>query len=46
MVNQAGKKTFKVHLDGYNYLPHFKGEAKSPRVYRQALHRLDEAGRL
>ena len=29
----AGNKTFKVHLDGYNFLPHFKGEAeKSPRL--------------
>jgi arylsulfatase len=24
----AGGKTFKVHLDGYNFLPYFKGEAK------------------
>ena len=31
--HQAGKKTFKVHLDGYNFLPYFKGEVeKSPRV--------------
>ncbi len=31
--HQAGEKTFKVHLDGYNLLPYFKGEvAKSPRV--------------
>jgi arylsulfatase A-like enzyme len=30
--HQAGKKLFKVHLDGYDFLPHFKGEAKSPRV--------------
>ena len=29
---QAGNKTFKVHLDGYNFLPYFKGEVeKSPR---------------
>jgi len=29
---QAGDKNFKVHLDGYNLLPFFKGEAKeSPR---------------
>ncbi len=27
---QANGKTFKVHLDGYNYLPFFKGEAKKP----------------
>jgi arylsulfatase A-like enzyme len=30
--HQTGKKTFKVHLDGYNFLPHFKGSEKSPRV--------------
>ena len=30
---QAGDKTFKVHLDGYNFLPNLTGqEAKSPRV--------------
>src|SRR5579871_82449 len=29
---QAGNKTFKVHLDGHNLLPFFKGEVKeSPR---------------
>ncbi len=29
---KAGDKTFKVHLDGYNMLPYFTGEAKaSPR---------------
>lgn len=28
---QSQGKTFKVHLDGYNLLPHFKGEAKNPR---------------
>jgi arylsulfatase len=28
---QSGGKTFKVHLDGYNLLPHLKGEAKNPR---------------
>ena len=27
----AGNKTFKVHLDGFNLLPHLKGEAKNPR---------------
>ena len=25
----AGNKSFKVHLDGYNFLPYFKGEAQS-----------------
>jgi hypothetical protein len=29
---KAGDKTFKNHLDGYNFLPYFKGEqAKGPR---------------
>jgi len=31
--HQAGSKTFKVHLDGYNLLPYLTGqEAQSPRV--------------
>lgn len=25
---RAGKKSFKVHLDGYNFLPHFTGKEK------------------
>jgi arylsulfatase A-like enzyme len=30
--HQAGAKTFKVHLDGFNLMPFFKGEAKeNPR---------------
>lgn len=30
--HQAGDKTFKVHLDGYNFLPHLEGkEAAGPR---------------
>src|SRR5262249_37471408 len=30
--HKAGNKTFKVHIDGYNLLPHVKGEAKdNPR---------------
>jgi arylsulfatase len=28
---KAGDKTFKVYLDGFNLLPHFKGEAPNPR---------------
>src|SRR5262245_36179676 len=28
---QIGDKTFKVHLDGYNLMPFFKGEATDPR---------------
>jgi arylsulfatase len=27
----AGKRTYKVHLDGFNLIPHLKGEAKNPR---------------
>ncbi|WP_410508775.1 arylsulfatase [Methanosarcina hadiensis] len=31
--HQAGEKNFKVHLDGYNLLPHLTGkEKKSPRI--------------
>ena len=30
--HQVGDRTYKVHLDGYNFLPRFKGEAKeAPR---------------
>ena len=30
--HRAGEKEFKVHLDGYNFLPYFKGEvSKGPR---------------
>ena len=30
--HQANGKTFKIHADGYNFLPYFKGEAeKGPR---------------
>ena len=36
---QAGGKTFKVHLDGYNFLPYFKGEAKSRPARRDLLLR-------
>ena len=28
---QANGRTFKVHADGYNFLPYFKGEVKVPR---------------
>ncbi|UCG88189.1 MAG: arylsulfatase [Gemmatimonadota bacterium] len=27
--HNAGDKTFKVHLDGYNFMPYFQGEAES-----------------
>ncbi len=30
--HKVGDKTFKVHIDGFNFLPHFLGEdAKGPR---------------
>jgi arylsulfatase len=39
---KAGDKTFKTHLDGYNFLPFFKGEqAKGPR--REILYFDDNA---
>ncbi|MET0543688.1 MAG: arylsulfatase [Variovorax sp.] len=28
---KAGEKTFKSHLDGYNFMPYFKGEIPAPR---------------
>jgi arylsulfatase len=41
---QAGGKTFKVHLDGYNFLPFFKGETqKGPR---DAFFYFDQGGNL
>jgi arylsulfatase len=40
----AGKKKFKVHLDGYNFLPYFKGEAKSGP--REAMYYFDQGGNL
>ena len=51
--HKIGKKTFKVHLDGYNLLPHLTGKEKSPRkgfiyftddgdVCRAALRQLED----
>ena len=40
----AGSKTFKVHLDGYNFLPFFKGEVKEGP--RDALYYFDQGGNL
>ena len=41
---QAGAKTFKVHLDGYNFLPYFKGDAKQgPRDH---IYYFDQGGNL
>jgi arylsulfatase A-like enzyme len=40
----AGNKTFKVHLDGYNFMPYFKGEASQPP--RDAIYYFDQGGNL
>ncbi|HEV7258890.1 MAG TPA: arylsulfatase [Bosea sp. (in: a-proteobacteria)] len=41
---QSGSKTFKVHLDGYNFLPFLKGdEKKGPR---DAMFYFDQGGNL
>ncbi len=41
---QAGAKTFKVHLDGYNFMPYFKGdEKKGPR---ETFYYFDQGGNL
>lgn len=40
----AGKKKFKVHLDGYNFLPYFKGESKQGP--REAIYYFDQGGNL
>lgn len=37
---KAGDKTFKVHLDGYNFLPFFKGEV--PKGPRQEIFYFDD----
>ena len=40
--HKAGGKTFKVHLDGYNFLPHITGnQAQGPRyefLYLVTMH--------
>src|SRR5579883_1973918 len=41
---QAGSKTFKVHLDGYDFLPYFKGEAKQGP--RDTVYYFDQGGNL
>jgi arylsulfatase A-like enzyme len=39
-----GKKQFKVHLDGFNFMPYFQGkEAQGPR---QAIYYFDQGGNL
>jgi arylsulfatase len=42
--NGASGKTFRVHLDGYNFLPYFKGEAK--QAPRDAIYYFDQGGNL
>ena len=41
--HQAGNRSFKVHLDGYNLLPALKGEVKEP-PRREFLYWTDEGG--
>ena len=38
-ICRSGGKNFKVHLDGYNFMPFFKGEAKEPAARRDLLLR-------
>ncbi len=40
----AGSKSLKVHLDGYNFMPYFKGEANQPP--RDAVYYFDQGGNL
>jgi arylsulfatase A-like enzyme len=40
----AGNKTFKVHLDGYDFGPYFRGETKAGP--RDALYYFDQGGNL
>ncbi|MGO4670663.1 arylsulfatase [Bosea sp. 2RAB26] len=40
----AGTKTFKVHLDGFDFGPYFKGEVKT--APRDALYYFDQGGNL
>jgi arylsulfatase A-like enzyme len=41
--HQAGNRSFKVHLDGYNLIPALKGEVKEP-PRREFLYWTDEGG--
>src|SRR5262249_4120816 len=41
---QSGTKTFKVHLDGYNFMPFLKGDTKTPP--REAFYYFDQGGNL
>jgi arylsulfatase A-like enzyme len=42
--NGAGGKSFKVHLDGYNFLPYFKGDVR--QAPRDAIYYFDQGGNL
>ena len=39
----AGSKTFKVHLDGYNFMPFLRGDAREPR---DSIYYFDQGGNL
>jgi arylsulfatase len=41
---KSGKKTFKVHLDGYNFMPYFQGKEKGGP--RDAIYYFDQGGNL
>jgi arylsulfatase len=41
---KAGTKTFKVHLDGYNFMPYFQGKDK--KGPRDAIYYFDQGGNL
>src|SRR5262245_29667215 len=41
---QANGKTFKVHADGYNFLPYFKGEVK--KGHREEIYYFGQCGEL
>ncbi|MGO4396319.1 arylsulfatase [Variovorax sp. M-6] len=41
---KLGKKDFKVHLDGYNFLPYFQGKEKEGP--RQSVYYFDQGGNL
>jgi arylsulfatase len=41
---EAGGKNFKVHLDGYNFLPYFEGKEKAGP--RDAIYYFDQGGNL
>jgi arylsulfatase len=40
----AGGKSFRVHLDGYNFMPFFKGETQTPP--RDSIYYFDQGGNL